>query len=98
MARELQDLSCSTWDLVPEQELDEGPLHWECSLSHWTPREVPTVGILNQQCSLGTNQAASELESWRTLPGVDINFSERGAGAGWGHRKGISRYENLGLK
>ena len=47
----------------PEQELNKGPLHWECSLSHWTTREVPTVRILNQQCSLGTNQAASELES-----------------------------------
>ena len=82
----------------PEQELNKGPLHWECCLSHWTTSEVTTVRMLNHQCSLGTNQAASELESWRTPPGVDMNFSEGGVGGTgkehqgrrtWGWNSGI---------
>ena len=33
-------LSCSTWDLVPDQGSNLGPLHCMWSLSHWTTREV----------------------------------------------------------
>ena len=31
------------WDLVPDQESNPGPLHWERSLSHWATREVPVL-------------------------------------------------------
>ena len=32
--------SCSSWDPVPWPGIEPGPLHWECSLSHWITREV----------------------------------------------------------
>ena len=32
--------------LLPDQGLNLGPLHWECSLSHWNTREVPLAASL----------------------------------------------------
>ena len=38
-----------TWDLttcgIPDQGLNLHPLHWKCSLNHWTTREVPCVAV-----------------------------------------------------
>ena len=37
------------WDLttcgIPDQGLNLYPLHWKCSLNHWTTREVPCVAV-----------------------------------------------------
>ena len=35
----------SDWTELPDQKLNLGPLHWECSLSHWITREVPCVSL-----------------------------------------------------
>ena len=48
----MQTLSCSRWDLGPRQGLNLGPLHWEQSLSCWTPREVPSPVTLPLPFSL----------------------------------------------
>lgn len=39
-------LHCGMWDLVPQPEIKPGPPLLEArSLSHWTTREVPTIGF-----------------------------------------------------
>ena len=45
VARGMHTLSWGMWDLALDQGVGPGPLHWECSLSHWTIREVPTFSF-----------------------------------------------------
>ena len=32
--------NCSPWDQFSDQGSNPGPLHWDCSLNHWTTRKV----------------------------------------------------------
>ena len=41
---ELLVVPCGVW--FPDQGLNPDPLHWECSLSHWTTREVLILWVL----------------------------------------------------
>ena len=47
----LRTLSCSKWDLVPDQGLNLGPLHWECK---WdlVPDQGLNLGPLHWECSI----------------------------------------------
>ena len=54
-------LSCSMWDLVPILGLNQSPLCWIRSLSHWTMREVPI----------------SYLQSFLQLPEVCVTFMNK---------------------
>ena len=59
----------------PHQELNLGPLHWECSLSHWTTRAVP------EPCAF-----ILPLQQWRRLSHREVmSYDEGRIGtlAGW---------------
>ena len=43
---------CSMWDLSFWSRDQTLPLHWKCSLNHWTAREVPQITILNNPVCL----------------------------------------------
>ena len=44
MACELLVVAGGKW--FPDQGADAGPLHWQCSLSHWATREVPVRFVI----------------------------------------------------
>ena len=34
------------WDLVTRPGINPGPVHWDCSLRHWTTMKVPSFLLL----------------------------------------------------
>ena len=60
-------LSCGLWDLVPQQGIEPNPpVLGVWSLSHWTTREVPGVGLSCKELKSGFIHylPASERETW----------------------------------
>ena len=45
----MHTLSCSMWDLVPDQGIDPGPLHWECRLATGPSGKSPLLVFILQK-------------------------------------------------
>ena len=66
-------LSSNMWGLVPRPGIE--PLPWECSLSHWTTREVPDVSLFGNRIFAGDQIKMRSLGS-DTTEG-NVTYTER---------------------